>query len=194
MATCETWAGIYLKSKYFCFIANSEICFYFSEKKNTSDELVNRAMHPKKTSPFVFPSVKELSLPGVITWTLLGFVWLSIRLQQDLMTFIIRWWNLIWAAPLSEMSSKIWSYAGENKRGSNYSLGAQVRWAQFAGDESTAGRDTDRRNWWGKERHAGWVMKEINSELPPSGYETPSEDLFPHRAQSNGPLYYPWGF
>lgn len=84
-------------------------------------------------------SVKQLSFPGVITRTPLGFVWLSIRLQQDLMTFIIRWWNLIWAPPLSEMSGLIWSYAGENKRGSNYSLRAQVRWAQFVGDEERSG-------------------------------------------------------
>lgn len=69
------------------------------------------------------------------------------------------------------MSSSIWSQAGENKRVSNYSLGARVGWVQFVGDESTAGRDTERMSGSGKERHQAWFMKEINSELPPSGYE-----------------------
>lgn len=46
-----------------------------------------------------------------------------------------------------------------------------MRWAQFVGDESTVGRDTERRSRGGKEGHAGWIIKEINSGLPPSGYE-----------------------
>lgn len=34
-------------------------------------------------------------------------------------------------------------------------------------------------------------MKEINSQLPPSGYEILSGDLLPHCDRSNGPRYYP---
>lgn len=90
-----------------------------------------------------------------------GFVWPSTGLQQDLMTFIIRWGNLIWAAPLSEMSSSIWSHAGENKRVSNYSFGVWVGRAQLVGDESGAGRDTERKreseSW--KERHQAWLSR-----------------------------------
>lgn len=88
-----------------------------------------------------------------------GFVWPSTRLQRDLMTFIIRWGNLIWAAPLSEMSSSIQSHAGENKRVSNYSLGvlagggvvgAVCGWREYTGSRH-----------WEKERH--WQKKETPS-------------------------------
>ena len=65
------------------------------------------------------------------------------------------------------MSSLIQSHAGENKRASNYPLGVWVGRLQFASDERTAGRDSGSR----KERRRAWFMKEINSELPPSGYE-----------------------
>lgn len=50
------------------------------------------------------------------------------------------------------MSSPIGSHAGENKRVSNYSLGEWVGWVQFVGDESTAGRDTERTSGRGEER------------------------------------------
>lgn len=40
-------------------------------------------------------------------------------------------------------------------------------------------------------RHGGQLMKEINSELPPSGYEILSGDPLPHCDRSNGPRYYP---
>lgn len=93
----------------------------------------------------------------LLRWLPLGFVWPSTRLQQDLMTFIIRWRNLIWAALVSEMSIPIWSHAGENKRASNYSSGARVWWVQFVGDESNLGQDTEKK----QERRIWWVMKEI---------------------------------
>lgn len=69
------------------------------------------------------------------------------------------------------MSGPIQSHAGENKRVSNYSLGVWVGWLQFVGDESTAGRGTERKSEREEERRQAWFMKEINSELPPSGYE-----------------------
>lgn len=91
-----------------------------------------------------------------------GFVWPSAGLQQDLMTFIIRWGNLIWAAPLSEMSRPIRSHAGENKE-SNYSLGvgAVCGWREHGG--------SGLREKSGRRR--AWLIRGINSELPPSGYE-----------------------
>ena len=45
------------------------------------------------------------------------------------------------------MSSPIGSHTGENKGlgVGNYSLGEWVGWVQSVGDESTAGRDTERK-------------------------------------------------
>lgn len=54
---------------------------------------------------------------------------------------------------------------------SNYSLGVCVGWVQFVGDESTEGQDTERKSGRASETQRAWFMKEINSELPPSGYE-----------------------
>ena len=122
-----------------------------------------------------------------------GFVWPSTRLQRDLMTFIIRWGNLIWAAPLSEMSSSIRSHAGENKRVSNYSLGVwvgvgcslRVTGAQRVGD-------TERKSGSrAKERRRAWFMKEINSGVAAVRLWDLSWDLFPHCDRRNGPRYYP---
>lgn len=44
-----------------------------------------------------------------------------------------------------------------------------VGWVQFVGDGSTEGQDTERKS--GRQSERAWFMKEINSELPPSGYE-----------------------
>lgn len=64
---------------------------------------------------------------------------------------------------------------------------------QFVGDESRAGRGAERKSGRRQERHGARFMKEINSELPASGYEIWSGDLFPHCDWSNGPRYYPRG-
>lgn len=122
-----------------------------------------------------------------------GFVWPSTRLQRDLMTFIIRWGNLIWAAPLSEMSSSIWSHAGENKRVSNYSLGVWVgAGAAHGWREHSASRH------WEKERELEretpgmvHVKKSIGSrQLQVMRFELGSlSSLWP---RSNGTRYYPW--
>lgn len=93
--------------------------------------------------------------PGLLHGPPPGFVWPSTWHQQDLMTFIIRWGDLIWAAPLSEMSSSIRRHAGENKRMSNYSLGLRVGWVRLVGDEGTqrerrAGKRDAERGLWKK--------------------------------------------
>lgn len=125
-----------------------------------------------------------------------GFVWPSTRLQEDLMTFIIRWWNLIWAAPLSEMSSSIWSHAGENKRVSNYSLGVWVGGGGGGGAacgwrEHCGSRHMRERVKVGKRdtRHGLWKKSIVRCQLQVMRFELGSVSLL--WPQSNGRRYYP---
>lgn len=128
------------------------------------------AVHPKSPCPPLFLSVQLCCL---LLRLLHGpspcFVWPSTRLQRDLMTFIIRWGNLIWAAPLSEMSSLIRRHAGENKRVSNYSLGVWVGRVQYVGDESARVKKQRERVGAGRGTKRGLWKKSIES--PASGYE-----------------------
>ena len=156
------------------------------------DAYVRRSLCAKSPCPPLFRFSCVSSLPVVITRSSTGFVWPSTRLQRDLMTFIIRLGNLIWAAPLSEMSSSIRSHAGENKRVSNYSLGVWVGWVAVCGWREHSGSGHRKKEWEpGKERRRAWFMKEINSGVAAVRLWDLSWDLFPHCDRSNGPRYYP---
>lgn len=120
----------------------SEVCcLWIISKKASAVQPVSPCM------PFFFSVQLCCPFPGLLHRPPPGFVWPSIRLQRDLMTFIIRWGNLIWAAPLSEMSSLIWNHAGENKRVSNYSFRVWVGWCAVCGWREQSGSRRWEKEW-----------------------------------------------